>query len=162
MIKKEKLTDKSIKEAVERERKIMVEVQHNNLMKMEYEFETEERHYYVMPFYDGAELRTLLNKKSLPLQVIKFYAVQIISAIGHMHKHNMIHRGLKSEDVLIDNRGYIKVIDFGLASDLSNFHKTMSIRGSVEFMAPEVHKSETSYESDWWALGALLYEMLLH
>ena len=57
----------------------------------------------------------VLQQKKLPEETIQFYAVQIILAIGYLHSKSIIHRDLKLENILVDQDGYLKLIDYGLA-----------------------------------------------
>ena len=69
-----------------------------------------------MPLIQGGELykqHKLL--KIYPEEIVIFYAVQIIDALGYLHAHKIIHRDLKLENILIDKDGYLTLIDFGLS-----------------------------------------------
>ena len=69
-----------------------------------------------MPFVRGAELfKVFLKEQHFPEEVVKFYAIQIIIAVGHLHDQGVVHRDLKLENILLDHDGYLKLIDFGLA-----------------------------------------------
>jgi serine/threonine protein kinase len=75
----------------------------------------------VMPFVRGGELYKIFTKeKRLPEQVVKFYAIQIVLAIGELHSKGIMHRDLKLENILVDEKGYLKIIDYGLAKQMSN------------------------------------------
>lgn len=77
--------------------------------------------YFVMPFVRGGELYKIFTKeKRLPEQVVKFYAIQIVLAIGELHSKGIMHRDLKLENILVDEKGYLKIIDYGLAKQMSN------------------------------------------
>lgn len=74
----------------------------------------------------------------------------------------IVHRDLKLENILIDEDGYIKIIDYGLAKMLSDDQETTSFCGTPEYLAPEmVNQSGHDKSVDWWALGILLYEMII-
>lgn len=94
---------------------------------------------------------------------MRFYSAQLAIAIGYLHSKGIAHRDLKLENILVDQDGYIKIIDYGLAKmlkeegDVSN-----SFCGTPEYLAPEMIKGEGHDKSvDWWALGILIYEMLI-
>uniref|UniRef100_A0A7S1R2A3 non-specific serine/threonine protein kinase n=1 Tax=Neobodo designis TaxID=312471 RepID=A0A7S1R2A3_NEODS len=91
---------------------------------------------------------------------IKITFVQILVALLHLHNRRMIHRDLKSANVLITSRGLVKLADFGLASVN---RKPMTSCGTPEYMAPEQWATpDDGYTSkvDMWAAGVLLYEMM--
>lgn len=72
-----------------------------------------------MPFVQGGELyKVMLDQKRFPEESVKFYAAQIILGIGHLHKKGIMHRDLKLENILMDEFGYLKIIDYGLAKIL--------------------------------------------
>ena len=74
-----------------------------------------------MPFINGGELYKIFKeKRRFPENVVKFYATQIVLAIGELHSKGIMHRDLKLENIMIDDKGYIKVIDFGLAKMLKS------------------------------------------
>ena len=69
-----------------------------------------------MPFIWGGELyKYFLKQKRFPEQQVKFYAAQIALAIGYLHSKNILHRDLKLENIMINEDGYLVLIDFGLA-----------------------------------------------
>jgi serine/threonine protein kinase len=73
-----------------------------------------------MPFIRGGELyKIFLKEKRLTEPVVKFYAAQIIVAVGELHKKGIMHRDLKLENIMVDEKGYIKIIDYGLAKILA-------------------------------------------
>lgn len=73
-----------------------------------------------------------------------------------------MHRDLKLENILVDDRGYLKIIDYGLAKILSSNELAMSYCGTPEYLAPEMVQSQGhDFTVDWWALGILIYEMLI-
>jgi serine/threonine protein kinase len=72
-----------------------------------------------MPFVKGGELYKVFKQhKRFPEEVVRFYAAQICMAIGYLHKKGIMHRDLKLENILVDEWGYLKIIDYGLAKTL--------------------------------------------
>jgi serum/glucocorticoid-regulated kinase 2 len=85
------------------EKEILFECDHPNLVGMEFMFQTEYRIYFVMPFVRGGELYKIYQaKKRFNEKVVRFYAAQIILAIGYLHSKGIVHRDLKLENVLVD------------------------------------------------------------
>ena len=116
-----------------------------------------------MPFIKGGELHKILKlHKRFTEDVAKFYAAQICMAIGYLHSKNIMLRSLKLEDTLVDENGYLKVIDYGLAKILKEDQLSKTFCGTPEYLAPEIVKHEGhNFAVDWWALGILIYEMVI-
>ena len=75
---------------------------------------------------------------------------------------DILHRDLKLENIMIDEKGYLKLIDFGLAKIVKNNEVTMSFCGTPEYLAPEMVVGKGHGKAvDWWAVGVLIYEMLI-
>ncbi len=83
-------------------------------------------------------------------------------AVGYLHSKGVAHRDLKLENILIDEEGYVKIIDYGLAKMIKGNDLAMSFCGTPEYLAPEM-VMHTGHDMmvDWWALGILVYEMLI-
>ena len=114
-----------------------------------------------MPFINGGELYKVFSKfKRFPEDIVKFIGTQIILGLGALHEQGYMHRDMKLENIMIDQNGYIKLIDFGLAKLIG--HEATTLCGTAEYMAPEM-VSEVGHEFavDWWATGILLYEMVV-
>ena len=106
---------------------------------MEYFFQTTERFYFVMPFYRGGELRKVLKaQRAFPEAIVKFYTVQLVLGIGNIHASEIIHRDLKPENIMLDEEGYIKIIDFGLARYLDRGRLASTKCGTANYMSPEM------------------------
>lgn len=99
-------------------------------------------------------------KNGFSLSQVKFLAAQLILAFECLHENSIVHRDLKPENVLIDEEGYIKLADFGLAKDLNDGEGKGSC-GTLEYMAPEIVNASKGhkFEVDWWTLGILMYEL---
>jgi serine/threonine protein kinase len=116
-----------------------------------------------MPFVKGGEMyKVFQSQKRFKESQVIFYAAQMTIAIGYLHMKGIVHRDLKLENILIDENGYIKIIDYGLAKMLAENQETTSFCGTPEYLAPEmVSQSGHDKGVDWWALGVLIYEMLI-
>ena len=106
-------------DSTELEKNIMLESDHPFIVGMDYSFMDDLHIYFIRPFVRGAELyKVFLKKKRFPENVVKFYAVQLIMAIGYLHSKGIIHRDMKLENILLEDDGYIKLVDFGIAKRL--------------------------------------------
>jgi serum/glucocorticoid-regulated kinase 2 len=92
----------------------------------------------------------------------RFFLAQIALALGHLHSKNILYRDLKPENILFGEDGYLFLADFGLAKMVKNNELANSFCGTAEYLAPEMLIGNGhDYMVDWWALGILLYEMLV-
>merc|ERR1711991_1010226 len=94
-----------------------------------------------------------------PNDVAKFYHAELVLAFEYMHTKDIIYRDLKPENLLLDDKGHIKITDFGFAKKVPE--RTFTLCGTPEYLAPEVIQSKGHGKAvDWWALGILIFEML--
>ena len=128
--------------------------------------------YIVMEQVEGQPLSSLLGPNGLSPDLVVLYGIQIAGALAHAHEHGVIHRDLKSTNVVVTPQGRVKVLDFGLAARLRNteFQEAVSskapitesrmIVGTLPYLAPELLRGQPAdARTDIWALGVLLYEM---
>lgn len=110
---------------VRAERDILVEADHQWVVKMYYSFQDAMNLYLVMEFLSGGDMMTLLMKKdTLSEEGTQFYISETALAIDSIHKLGFIHRDIKPDNLLLDARGHIKLSDFGLCTGLKKSHRT--------------------------------------
>ncbi|GBB99293.1 hypothetical protein RclHR1_34740001 [Rhizophagus clarus] len=133
------------------------------LVGLKFSFQTRSHLYLVTDFMNGGELFWhLQNEVRLSEERAKFYAAEIVLALEHLHKYNIVYRDLKPENILLDATGHIALCDFGLCKEnLATGQTTNTFCGTSEYLAPEV-LAECGYGKavDWWSLGILFYEMI--
>jgi serine/threonine-protein kinase len=127
--------------------------------------------FIVMAYVDGRPLNELLRHEVPPLRDALGYAIRIADALAHAHEQGIIHRDLKSSNIVVDRAEKPIVLDFGLARRLPDGATTRShgstltavddLAGTLSHMAPEVLRGERAdARSDIWSLGVLLYELV--
>eukprot|EP01071_Lankesteria_metandrocarpae_P007909 Lankesteria_metandrocarpae@DN4816_c0_g1_i1.p1 len=144
------------------ERRILGAVNHPFIVKLFYAFTSATKLYFVMEYCPGGELFYHLSREErFNESRTRFYAAQIVLALGHIHDLNVIYRDLKPENVLLDSDGYIRLTDFGLSKEgIRDSRSARSLCGTPEYLAPEILlKTGHGKVVDWWSLGSLLYEM---
>ena len=144
------------------EKKILQNLNYQFLVGMDFCFQTQERIYFVMNFIRGGELfNHLHNCKFFSEKKAKFYSAIIGLSLEYLHTHGIVYRDIKPDNILIDEDGYLKLADFGMAKMLKDQEKAFSLCGTPEYFAPEIITREGHNKSaDWWSYGILLYEML--
>jgi eukaryotic-like serine/threonine-protein kinase len=143
---------------------------HPNICTIHQVGESEGLAYIVMEYVEGRLLTDVIRPGGLPSEIVLRYAGQVAAALAHAHEHGIVHRDLKSSNVMITADDRVKVLDFGLARRLpqgvSTGVETAStaagvIAGTLSYMAPEVLRGERGdARRDVWAFGVLLHEML--
>lgn len=92
-----------------------------------------------MPFIRGGELFTIYAAKGrFDEATVKFYAAQLVLGLEYLHQKGIVHRDMKLENILLDEEGYIKIIDYGLAKKLSGNQVATTLCGTPEYLAPEM------------------------
>ncbi|XP_068231590.1 serine/threonine-protein kinase tricornered isoform X5 [Palaemon carinicauda] len=125
ILRKADMLEKEQVAHVRAERDVLVEADHQWVVKMFYSFQDPINLYLVMEFLPGGDMMTLLMKKdTLSEECTQFYIAETALAIDSIHKLGFIHRDIKPDNLLLDARGHIKLSDFGLCTGLKKSHRT--------------------------------------
>ena len=146
-----------------REARAAASLQHPNIGTV-FEIDEADDHVFIaLEFVDGQTLGELIEEGPLPLSDAVAIAIQIASGLSAAHEHNVVHRDMKSGNVMLTRKGAVKILDFGLAKTAASTKLTQmgSTLGTVAYMSPEQARGEpVDRRSDIWSLGAVLYEMI--
>ncbi|XP_067227067.1 cyclin-dependent kinase-like 4 isoform X2 [Chanodichthys erythropterus] len=157
--------DENVRKIVQREIKLLKQLRHENLVNLLDAWKRRRRWYLVFEFVERTVLDELEQFPSgLDPHRVRKYLYQILRAVCFCHQHNIIHRDVKPENVLVSQLGVVKLCDFGFARTVS------AAPGEVYtdyvatrwYRAPELLVGDTRYGKavDVWAVGCLFFEML--
>ncbi|VDM52605.1 unnamed protein product [Angiostrongylus costaricensis] len=146
---------------VHNEKRILGQLEHPFIVKLISADKDGTNLYIIMEFVSGGELLAYLRASRVFSNAVScFYAAEIVCALEYIHKKNIVYRDLKPENLMLSRDGHIKLTDFGFAKELKG--RTYTLCGTPAYLAPESLSREGHAQSvDWWALGILIYEMLV-
>ncbi|CAI2367461.1 unnamed protein product [Moneuplotes crassus] len=145
------------------ERKILEKIKSPFIVRMHCAFQNNTKLFLVLEYCYGGELFFYLkHMKKFKERTAKFYAANIVLGLKALHESQIVYRDLKPENVLVNQDGYLKITDFGLAKENVNTTEgAQTLCGTPEYLAPEVLKNKPyGRAADWWSFGCIVYEML--
>ena len=156
-----KIIDKKSVKSIKTEREFLSILNHPFLVNMIYSFQDSENLYLVMDLFLGGDLRYhICHKKKFDEIQSKFFCACVILGLEYIHKNNIIHRDIKPENLVLDEKGYIAITDFGIAKKNKNDNSSET-SGTPGYMAPEVLCLQNhSFTVDYFAVGVMCYEFL--
>ncbi len=156
-------TNSEALERMKREVSAARRVTHPNVIRIHDIFETGGLNYVSMEYFHGSNLKEVIRKNGAMSMIEGFQiAAQICDGVEAAHKQGVIHRDLKSQNIIVDAAGQLKIIDFGLASTThaEGMTATGLIMGTPEYMAPEqVAGKKVDERADLYSIGIILYEL---
>lgn len=152
-----------------REARLASSLDHPNICTIHEIGEINGQYFISMQYVEGKMLNEVISGRSLALDSLLSISVQIADALQTAHAQGIIHRDIKSNNILINTRGHVKVLDFGLAKSLlpdesladEKLTQTGVIKGTPAYMSPEQARGEkVDFRSDVFSFGVVLYEMV--
>lgn len=161
ILKKGAIVARNQVEHTKAERSILQQLQHPFLMTLRFAFQSKDKLYLVLDYFQGGELFFhLKSQRRFSEEVARLYVAEIALAFGHLHALKVIYRDLKPENILLDDNGHVCLTDFGLAKEMEEGDKAHTFCGTPEYLAPEIVQGRGHDKAvDWWSLGILLYEL---
>ncbi|MBW2614555.1 MAG: protein kinase [Deltaproteobacteria bacterium] len=151
-----------VKERFMREAQAAAALDHPNICTV-YEFdEDEEKNFISMAYIEGHNLKKKIESGPMELEETLRIAEQIAEGLQEAHKKGVIHRDIKSANIMVTNKGQSKIMDFGLARRTEGTLLTQkgTAMGTIAYMSPEQARGEeVDHRTDIWSLGVVLYEM---
>ncbi|XP_067132884.1 cGMP-dependent protein kinase, isozyme 2 forms cD4/T1/T3A/T3B-like isoform X2 [Centruroides vittatus] len=162
VMKKSQIVETRQQQHIMSEKTIMEETNCEFVVKLFRTFKDRKYLYMLMEACLGGELWTILRDRgNFDDNTTRFYTGCVVEAFDYLHSRNIIYRDLKPENMLLDNTGYVKLVDFGFAKKLHNGRKTWTFCGTPEYVAPEVILNRGhDISADYWSLGVLMFELL--
>ena len=147
------------------EENILKMVNHPNIIKFKESYNDDKNHYIITEYYPNGNLNDLCKKRGNKLTEfeIKYYLLQIVSALIYLKNNNIIHRDIKPHHLVISDNLKLKLCGFNLSKKLEfKSDKIIGISGTTNYMAPELIKKERySFEVDVWSLGITIYRLFV-
>jgi tRNA A-37 threonylcarbamoyl transferase component Bud32 len=148
-----------------REIEILKKLDHPNIIKLYETLETPKYYHLILEYVPGISLYSYLKSKpnrTLDESEAKRLFKQVLSALDYCHSNNVAHRDIKLDNIILDLRNNVKIIDFGFSTMHSQDVKSRIFCGTPSYMAPEIVGRKDYYgtQADIWALGILLYAMI--
>ena len=164
VLKSDMSSDDIALERFRREASATTYLSHPNIVDVYDVGDDGDKHFIVMEYVNGYTLKQLIKKRgAIPYKEAIYYMKQLAGALMEAHRHNIIHRDVKSQNVLVKDDGTLKVADFGiaLANGAMQITSEDSVLGSVQYLAPELTKGvQATMQSDIYSLGIVFYEIL--
>nr|XP_053611097.1 cGMP-dependent protein kinase, isozyme 2 forms cD4/T1/T3A/T3B isoform X3 [Plodia interpunctella] len=161
-MKKAQIVETRQQQHIMSEKEIMSEMNCEFIVKLFKTFKDRKYLYMLMETCLGGELWTILRDKGqFDDATTRFYTACVVEAFHYLHSRNIIYRDLKPENLLLDSKGYVKLVDFGFSKKLQASRKTWTFCGTPEYVAPEVIMNRGhDISADYWSLGVLMFELL--
>ncbi|KAI8566229.1 hypothetical protein RHMOL_Rhmol02G0023900 [Rhododendron molle] len=149
---------------LEEEVKLLKNLSHPNIVRYLGTAREEESLNILLEFVPGGSISSLLGKfGSFPESVIRMYTKQLLLGLEYLHENGIMHRDIKGANILVDNKGCIKLADFGASKkvvELATITGAKSMKGTAYWMAPEVIlQTGHSFSADIWSVGCTVIEM---
>lgn len=162
-IKQMDLSSQPRKELIVNEIMVMKESHHANIVNfLEAYLRGSSDLWVVMEYMEGGALTDIIDNNTLSEEHIATICVETCKGLQHLHHKNIIHRDIKSDNMLLDHHGHVKITDFGFCAKLTDQkNKRATMVGTPYWMAPEVVKQkEYGAKVDVWSLGIMAIEMI--
>lgn len=146
----------------QKERQILLSLDHPFIVKLVRTFRNEEHIFFLMEFINGISLDSFIDNRSgsklNDKYSTQFYIASLLVTVDYLNSKKIAHRDIKPSNIMLDETGYIKLVDFGTAVVIKDF--TSTITGTPHFMAPEILLGKGySLSVDYWSIGITAFQL---
>ncbi|KAI8873026.1 kinase-like protein [Ramicandelaber brevisporus] len=144
-----------------RERLLLEAIDHPLLVNLRFAFQDDDNMYMCLDLMLGGDLRFHITRRRFVEGIVRFWIAEVVCALRYLHNHGIVHRDIKPDNLLLDERGHVHITDFNIATKLSPGCLLQSHSGTYSYMAPEMLLN-TGYDTsvDYWSLGVVFYECI--
>ena len=159
---KTKIIDKKSEKSINGEREFLSYLHHPFIVNMHYAFQDNDNLYLVMDLLTGGDLRYHCSRyRSFSEEQTRFFLSCIIHSLSYIHKNKVIHRDIKPENLVLDDKGYVHITDFGIAK-INMPDNSSETSGTPGYMCPEVMNGKNhSFPADYFSIGVIGYEFMM-
>ena len=159
---KRKILDKKSEHSINNERIFLSKLRHPFLVNMHYAFQDSDNLYLVIDILNGGDLRFHCSRyRKFSEEQTRFFIACLVHSLSYVHKNNVIHRDIKPENLILDDKGYVHLTDFGIAKE-NKGDNSSETSGTPGYMAPEVILGVGhSFSVDYYAIGVIGYEFMM-
>jgi serine/threonine protein kinase len=154
--------DEEFVQRFQREAEAAAKLSHPNIIAVHDVGQDNGWHYIVMELVAGRSLKDFISERAMPDENTVAIAMQVLQALGYAHGHNIIHRDIKPQNIMVAADGMVKLADFGIARavDASSATQTAVVLGSAHYFSPEQASGEPlTFASDLYSVGVVMFEM---
>jgi len=144
-----------------KEARLQASLNHKNIVRLLTVERIDGVFFMVMEYIEGETLESIIKRKgSLPVYKALIYFEQILDGVNFAHKKNVLHRDLRSSNIMIDKDDNVKITDFGTSRILQTQQYASTKIGTPPYMAPEQFDGRATFASDIYSVGCIFYEMV--